>query len=203
MPRPRDWTERIAAADWAGWARAASGFLHQVQQATEQAQQAQGAAEVMQQVAQWGTLLAKNASDKWVMFAADPRPCRFRMKPGERCSFKAMSLCDVCGDPVCLAHSRVDFIGNAICFRCVREARRSKGPVVPENIVAALKLFKLKKSAMWEEVALAYRKAVLRHHSDRAVDDKDRARREAKMKEINAAHDLLKKHYDTQKDEAA
>lgn len=176
------------------WNSVAQAFLHSIR--SEVGARADAANEIIGQIASWGSHLAKNASERWIVAVADPQPCRHKPKPGHTCGLHALARCDVCSTPVCLAHARIDFLGNAICFGCVRAAMRLQGPVVSDAVVDALKALGLKKTAIWEEIALAYKKAVLKHHPDRATNAKDRAKREAKMKEINAAHATLKKHYE-------
>lgn len=175
------------------WSNIAQGFLNSLRSAA--GQRADAANEIIAQIANWGSHLAKNASERWLMAVADPQPCRHKQRPGQTCGMHALVRCDVCGNPVCLAHARIDFLGNGVCFSCVRNAMRAHGPVIATKITDALKVLGLRKSALWEEIALAHRKLVLKHHPDRATGAKDRVKREARMKEINAAYETLKAHY--------
>ena len=91
------------------WSNIAQGFLNSLRSAA--GQRADAANEIIAQIANWGSHLAKNASERWLMAVADPQPCRHKQRPGQTCGMHALVRCDVCGNPVCLAHARIDFLG--------------------------------------------------------------------------------------------
>lgn len=163
---------------------------------------------------EWARLLTQNALIAWTPIVAKgetcaspdvsksaPRPCR---------NF-AVTECDVCGRPCCLAHCRVDYFAGAICEPCIGEAkaraRQDKRQYTPPKetdaeIRAALKTLGLKRSASWEEIRAAYKKLAFEHNADRPQSTRERARNEARLKKINLAYQVLRKHFEGSKEAA-
>jgi len=84
------------------------------------------AEEVIEQLKEWGAHLTKNALSKWTVSVVVPTPCDSPDVSSGRplaCASFAVVKCDVCGRPCCLAHSRVDYMGDAICEVCIGEAK--------------------------------------------------------------------------------
>jgi hypothetical protein len=89
---------------------------------------ANGAAaqEIVAQLKEWGSHLTKNALSKWSVSVMSPVACDSPDVSSGRpqtCPSFAVVKCDVCGRPCCLAHARVDYMGDAICEVCIGEAK--------------------------------------------------------------------------------
>ncbi len=163
---------------------------------------------VLEQLREWGTHLTKNALLKWTVSIATPRACESPdVSSGRprRCHNHAIVTCDVCGRPCCLAHSRVDFMGDGICEVCIGEAKaRQRGEAAKPSgmtVAEAFRVLKLKQTADFAEVKKRYRKLVFDHSADRPQSSKRRATNTEKLKEINRAFKVLQDHF--QKAEAA
>lgn len=82
--------------------------------------------EIIDQLKEWGSHLTKNALTKWAVSVVLPVDCDSpdvssgRPRP---CPSYAVVRCDVCSRPCCLAHARVDYMGDAICEVCIGEAK--------------------------------------------------------------------------------
>lgn len=89
----------------------------------------EAAEEIVRQLTEWGAHLTGNALAKWTVAVAMPVGCDSpdvssgRPRP---CESHAVVRCDVCGRPCCLAHARIDFMGDAICEVCIGEAKARK-----------------------------------------------------------------------------
>jgi hypothetical protein len=84
------------------------------------------AQEIVEQLKEWGSHLTKNALSKWTSSVMVPTPCDSPDVSSGRpmaCPSFAVVKCDVCGRPCCLAHARVDYMGDAICEVCIGEAK--------------------------------------------------------------------------------
>ena len=84
------------------------------------------AQEIIEQLKEWGAHLTRNALSKWTVSMMTPTPCDSPDVSSGRplaCASFAVVKCDVCGRPCCLAHSRVDYMGDAICEVCIGEAK--------------------------------------------------------------------------------
>lgn len=159
----------------------------------------------------WLTRLTASAVEKWLPRLAAQIPCEVPRRGADgapaRCGNVAIATCDVCGRPVCLEHSRVDFAGAAICFPCVaraaaevrgggwappaaqngaEEARRPPPrPVTPDELARAHRRLGVALAATDAEVRAAWRRKSARWHPDRKDGD------EAKFKAVQAAYDVI------------
>lgn len=87
------------------------------------------AEEVIEQLKEWGAHLTKNALAKWTVSVMAPTPCDSPdVSSGhpKACASFAVVKCDVCQRPCCLAHARVDYMGDAICEVCIGDAKRMR-----------------------------------------------------------------------------
>jgi hypothetical protein len=174
---------------------------------------AEAAYSIMEQLHQWGSHLTENALRKWTVSVMNPTGCESPdVSTGRprRCRSHAIVHCDVCGRPCCLAHSRVDYAGDAICEVCIGDAKaRARGAPggyrratydedAPKakpgaDVDAALRTMKLPKSASWDEIKKRYRKLVVQYNADRPQSEKQRTLNVERLKKINAAFEVLRK----------
>src|SRR5882724_10439957 len=62
------------------------------------------------------------------------------------------------------------------------------------RVSAARKVLKIKRNASWAQVEAAYKALLVKHHPD--LNPQDRARAEARFKEVRVAYDFLKKYHE-------
>ncbi len=186
-------------------------------------QSAVAAHAIVQQLKEWGAHLTKNALLKWSVTALTPTPCDCPERAGKHsipCSSLAVLRCDACGRPCCMAHARIDYMGDGICEVCIIEAqergranygtyaRPHAEPSAPERKpgemtpAQALKVLKLPATATWRQIRRQYRLLALTYNADRPQSDKQRARNTARLVKLNAAYEVLRAQYE-QKREAA
>lgn len=171
----------------------------------------------------WFGRLAINAAPKWLPRLSFGFACQVPRPDGSPCPRPAIAACDVCQEPCCLDHARIDQYGDGICYLCCIEAIRRKqaeragqpyesppagqappGAAPPPSPAAELawarKTLGVKKSAEWEEVRGAHRKMSAKWHPDRHPGP-GYAAAEQKFKDVQRAFDLLTK--EREKKEAA
>jgi hypothetical protein len=170
----------------------------------------------------WFGRLVVNAAPKWLPRLSFGFACSVPQPTGAACQRPAIAACDVCGQPCCLDHARIDQYGDAICYRCCIEAIRRKqaeragepqpGPAPPgghahatpptpdKDLQWARKTLGVKKGADWEEVRAAHRKMSAKWHPDRHPGT-GYAAAEDKFKQVQRAFGLLVK--EREKKEAA
>lgn len=175
----------------------------------------------------WFGRLVVNAAPKWLPRLSFGFACSVPQPTGAACPRPAIAACDVCQQPCCLDHARIDQYGDAICYRCCIEAIRRKQaeragevppghgqgghahaghghgapPPTPEKELAwARKTLGVKKGADWEEVRAAHRRTSAKWHPDRH-QGAGYAAAEQKFKDVQRAFDLLTK--EREKKEAA
>jgi hypothetical protein len=153
---------------------------------------------------EWAARLLTNATQKWLPFYASGIGCRVVMlRDGVPfpCSNHAIGRCDVCGEPVCLHHARIDHHGDAICYRCIAQAIGARRPgarapggdapppaeLAQERIRRALKVLGLRPGASWQEVRAAHRKLAVKHHPDKQRVEAKRVEATARCAQVNAA----------------
>lgn len=177
---------------------------------------AEAAYSIMEQLHQWGSHLTENALRKWTVSALNPTGCESPdVSTGRprRCRSHATLRCDVCGRPCCLAHARVDYMGDGICEVCIGAAK-ARARVAPggyrratyeeeapkakpgDESAAALKTLKLPRDANWQQIKTQYRKLVLKYNADRPQSEKQRMVNVERLKKINAAYAVLKAQYE-------
>ena len=176
------------------------------------------AQEIVEQLKEWGSHLTKNALSKWTLSVMSPTACDSPDVSSGRpkqCPSYAVVRCDVCQRPCCLAHARVDYMGDAICEVCIGEAKgraRAAGysrPHAPHeapppaaapaggmSVAAALKALKIPPRSTWEQIKRQYRKLVVKHNADRPQSDKQRALNVERLKKFNAAYEVLRREYE-------
>jgi len=176
------------------------------------------AQEIVEQLKEWGSHLTKNALSKWTVSVMSPTACDSPDVSSGRprqCPSYAVVKCDVCGRPCCLAHARVDYMGDAICEVCIGEAkgraRTSAGYARPHahdapppaaapppgmSVQAALKALKLTQDATWPQIKSQYRKLVVKYNADRPQSDRQRTLNVERLKKINVAFEVLRKVYE-------
>jgi len=164
----------------------------------------------------WLARLAVHAAPKWLPTIGYGFPCHVPVYQGGMpvapCPRAAIAACDVCGEPCCLDHARIDQYGDAICYLCVAEAFRVRqaqkaqgvgpgatgqpgprpaegatGEMIARELAWARKTLGVKKATPWDDVRQAHRKLSAKWHPDRSEGD------EAKFKEVQRAFDLLGK----------
>lgn len=166
------------------WGRIAATFLNGLQSAQ------QGGSKVVDQLLQWGSLLARNATVRWAQNAANPQYCA-----SKDCEAQGLVPCAACGKLYCLGHVLVSYHAEGICEPCALEfvaTKRKRGPSDAELVADALKVLRLPKGATWDDVRTAYRALAAKHHPDKQKTPAARAKAEKRMKEINAAYAVLK-----------
>lgn len=123
-----------------------------------------------------------------------------------RCGAPAVGVCVVCQQGCCLPHGAMA-PGVVVCGSCISAARVARGlsPEVPKQGAPApeppkkpqptraelLRVLRLKPEATDDEIRSQYRELAKRHHPDRAKNEADRQRREARMRDLNAAYAAL------------
>jgi hypothetical protein len=171
---------------------------------------------ILDELRPWFARLAVNAAPKWLPRLAYGFPCSVPVyrngEPVHACPGSAVASCDVCGEPCCLDHARIDQYGDAICYLCVVEAVRAKragarasraeqqGPPPPgpaptseKELAWARKLLAVKKDADWEEIRAAHRKLSAKWHPDKfsTKGPAAYAKAEQTFKEVQRAFDVL------------
>ena len=148
-------------------------------------------------------------------------PVLHRGKVAGDCENLGITMCVICKRPACLQHAHIDQYADAVCYRCVgdaaevvpalqRERARAEGRPpppprsqqapppqpkpgpTPEQIMAALRILKLKPGATMEEVRSAHRKLSALNHPDRKRTVKEKTAAEARFKEVQGAFEILK-----------
>lgn len=164
----------------------------------------------------WVTRLLTAAAQKWLPRLAANIPCEIPMpgigsRPGGPCQNLAVSACDVCHRPVCLAHARVDYAGDAICLECVARAvqearardaarppppppedgprRPPPRPINREQLRQAYEVLGCTPRDSDEQLKQACRKRSAKWHPDRHPDDPARAER--KFKKVQQAYETV------------
>lgn len=152
---------------------------------------------VIRQLGEWASHFSKSALDRWTQQDMAGTPCVM-----DGCDGDAVLYCMCCGAPVCLAHAHLSFRAEGICDQCVSDAMAAKqrgpqqrGPSA-EDIRSAFRSLGLKQNASWAKVQRAHRELAAKFHPDRARSDEDRLVMEARSKQINAAFDTLRRHYE-------
>lgn len=176
---------------------------------------------IAQQVQDWAGHLIHNASEKWVMSVLMPTECGspdVSFGKPRACKQNSVVRCDVCGRACCLAHCRVDYMGDAICEVCIGEAKgraRANGTAPrqepPKSGVGAasmssegaLRMLKLAGSPSWDAIKKQYRVLVRRYNADRPQTDKQRAKNTELLKRFNAAYEVLRAKHEPTRREAA
>lgn len=168
----------------------------------------------------WFGRLVINAAPKWLPRLSFGFACAVPQPTGHACPRPAIAACDVCQQPCCLDHARIDQYGDAICYLCCIEAIRRRQaesagepppgrrgpagqsghaghahpggpPPVPDKELAwARKTLGVKKATEWEDVRSAHRKMSAKWHPDRHQGD-GYAAAEQKFKDVQRAFALL------------
>lgn len=167
------------------WGRIAATFLSGLQ--TAQA----GGGKVIDQLLQWGSLLARNAPARWGQQALKPTFCAVA-----KCEAQALVPCAACGKAYCLAHVLVSYHAEGICEPCALEfvAMKRKRTTTDDLVAEAYKTLRVPKTSDWDDLRAAYRSLAAKHHPDKQKTEAARAKAEKRMKEINAAYAALKLH---------
>jgi len=176
------------------WGAVASVFAEELQTRTG------AAGEVLSQLEEWATHLLGNAVHKWPGVIALGAPCDspdVTSGKAKKCRSTAVVFCDVCGRKCCLAHARIDYLGDAICEVCIGQAKaRVRTAPKTDDVPKAFKVLKLKPTASWDEVRARYKKLVVQHNADRPQSDKSRDANTARLKEFNLAFEVLTRHFE-------
>lgn len=178
---------------------------------------------IWDQLGPWFARLVVNAAPKWLPRLSFAFPCSVPVFSGGKfqhaCPKPAVAACDVCGKPCCLDHSRIDQLGDAICYACVIEAvqRRvqaqggapapkppedarppERPPPTPAEVTWARKQLGVKRTTPWEEVRARHRKLLGKWHPDRhrSAGPAAEAAADAKFKEIDRAFGILSRSRD-------
>jgi len=174
---------------------------------------------VWQELQPWFSRLLQNAAPKWLPGLAHGVACDVPvyLRPGtppKPCPHSAVAACDVCHKPCCLHHARIDYLGDAICFRCILLARHVVAtapsdrppPPRPQDDAAAKKaaeqarvvalakarrLLRIKKDTPYKEAFYAYRRRLAAFHPD---SNKDPGASK-KFQEVQDAWVLVKREY--------
>lgn len=160
-----------------------------------------------QQLMEWAGHLVRHAPAKWgpSLLRKEPCSCPGQGRAG-RCGATAVTRCDLCEQPCCLAHARIDYQGGAICGPCVRTAheiksrlgwtrteRAAPSPPGGMTVEQAYAVLGVKPGQRWAEIHAEYRRLVFELHPDKA-DAGDREKRTEQLKRVTMAYDVLKNH---------
>jgi len=165
---------------------------------------------IWEELRPWLSKLALHAAPKWLPRLSFGFPCQVPIYQGGAphgpCHRPAIAACDVCQQPCCLDHARIDQFGDAICYLCVAEAIRSSkrstadrsGAPAPDadheaNMAWARKMIGVKAETPWLDVKSAHRKLSAKWHPDRHRGEKAQAKAEARFKEIQRAFEVLRR----------
>jgi hypothetical protein len=171
----------------------------------------EGASEIFAELREWSSHLSRNAVLKWTPMLATRTRCESpdvsTGKP-RKCEGTAPFRCDICSRACCLAHARVDYMGDAICEVCIGQAKARKRAEDREKdksdvVGKAFKTLGLDDASTLEEVKKRYKELVLKYNADRPQSDKKRAKNNERLKEINLAFEALRDHFEKKKAEAA
>ena len=170
---------------------------------------------VWNEISPWLGRLAINAAPKWLPRLMARIPCGVPVVDRGQyvgpCPDGAVAACDVCGASCCLSHCRIDSYGDGICYPCIAEAirrRQQVGPRPPhqhqapppvqpagpsaDDVAWAMKILKLKGKPTLEQIHTAHRKLSGEHHPDRFQGEREKAKAEAKFKDVQRAAEVLK-----------
>lgn len=164
---------------------------------------------IWEELRPWFSKLALHAAPKWLPRLSFGFPCQVPVyqggAPQGACHRPAIAACDVCRQPCCLDHARIDQFGDAICYLCVAEAIRSskrstaqpkseaEAPDHDANMTWARKTLGVKADTDWIDVKAAHRKLSAKWHPDRHRGAKAQAKAEERFKEIQRAFEVLRR----------
>lgn len=158
-------------------------------------------------IAPWINDLTRAATAKWLPFLVHGIPCEV-VEHQRPCPGASIAACGICRRPVCIHHSFVSKTAEAVCLPCAIRAKGAytaapvppagapppKPPVIPPQFLAAArKALGIRLDTPWDEIERRYKKLLRKYHPDRQQNAEDKARSEAKFKEVRAAFDLLMK----------
>ena len=175
-------------AKFPGWAQAVAGALFNAVQ-NDGVPDLEAPRRVVQQLGEWGAHLSQNAAAQWGGSLLAGQPCVF-----EGCEQDAMGPCVVCGDPVCLAHSHVNYLAELVCDHCVDNAIAANpqgGARRPhaDPVAEALRVFCVTREASFDDINAIYR----RRMQTAGHPDKGGTKESAQL--LNRAFEVLKEHY--------
>ncbi len=139
----------------------------------------------------------------WATEAGTGATCAVRLQTPlgpALCRQAAVGRCLGCGGATCIDHAFASPRGLA-CAGCVEglRVRRTAACPTPAKPSAgmsraeALRLLRLRDGATAEEIAARYRAIAFKNHPDRAKNEADRVRREARMRRLNEAREVLER----------
>jgi len=165
----------------------------------------------------WANRMGVNALARWSPIVASSIRCGLPHKMGSPhlCANQAISGCGCCKSPVCLDHAMVAANADVICLRCVNETLK----IIQERIAKDPSRQPPKSRPMHEdeasadreedrrrhlatlgldaddepgleEIKLAYKSLVKKHHPDRVPESERKAATKRFLK-IQAAYDFL------------
>lgn len=160
-----------------------------------------GARQSWDELQPWVTTLLSRALPRWMPFLQARGQCHVLvLATSKRCKRPAISPCVVCRQLTCLEHSFVNHSGEPICFVCVDAqvsqrrggapppAGGDSGPTLEQQLSAARKVLRVKKTATLKEIHESYRRLAKKRHPDRGGSDEA-------FCELQSAYELLKKHH--------
>lgn len=181
-------------------------FIDQIGELFGVLQQAPGPVHVRiwQELGPWLRNLSVEAPIKWVQRLAANQPCHVVARADGRCKRPACAACIACGQATCLGHAFINGSGEAICFVCATatlrpNARRDPQETLRQDRIRAKELawarrqLRVTAATDWDVIRAAHRKLSAKWHPDRYRSEGDRAKAEAKFKEVQRAFDLLQK----------
>lgn len=186
-----------------------AGVFDHIAEVIEALQHAPGGfhSRIWQELGPWMTHFGQTGAKKWIARLSAAEPCHVvtRAQNGSthRCDRPSIAHCVACHKPTCLSHGFIDSAGEAICFVCVGASARTRAapaedPHRDEELAWARRLLKVRASATWETIRSAHRKLSAHWHPDRYKTDAQKAKAEAKFKEIQKAFELLSKEHEKQ-----
>jgi hypothetical protein len=157
---------------------------------------------VIQQVTEFFGHFSRSAVERFSPMLARPTRCSMA-----GCQAEAVAQCMGCGDPACMAHLHVSHRAEGVCDQCVRDLMELKGKqcrppsgrdATAQEVRKALRTLGVRSGATWAEVQRAHRRAAAENHPDRVRTHAQKRKAEDKSKRINAAFELLRRHYERQ-----
>jgi hypothetical protein len=158
--------------------------------------------------AKWIISLAQNALVKWRVIGSSGLKCSLKLRgqAGEviSCEAPAVLVCMVCNQPTCLAHALVSSDGSGVCMGCVEAMKQfRKDPASPgttgtetreELEKKYLKILGIEKGCTKEELVMAYKTLVKKHHPDKQRNSSAKKKAHDRMVELNQAFDWLNRN---------
>jgi hypothetical protein len=166
--------------------------------------------EVLHQLRRWSAQLAKHALPRWTGAMLAPAACSLCR---DTHAVLGLVRCDACGQPVCLGHVFLAEDAAGICFECAAVVTKKRRPGPPprqqpgprrarqaqkqrDDLAAAFRVLGIMPGSGFAAVKKRYKKLVVEFSPDRPMEPAARAYYTERLKEINAAFEVLRKAHE-------